>query len=128
MHALCKKTPGRGLPGAVLRSPAAPSGVITRITTHQKSPAHPVCNALQGTESSHAVDLSQLPAYFQLERVVEGLSGLLRRLTGVTLEERPLGQGAVQPAGHCAVAAAHADAAHATAEPAYPGGAQQHPA
>lgn len=59
------------------------------------------------------MDLSQLPAYFQLERVVEGLSGLLRRLTGVTLEERPLGQGAVQPAGQRAVAAARADAAHA---------------
>ncbi len=47
----------------------------------------------QGREGSRGVDLAQLPLYFQLETVMEGLSGLLQRLMGVALEERPLQKG-----------------------------------
>ena len=51
--------------------------------------------------------LASLPAYLELERVVEGLSDLLRRSMGVQLQERALAEGEGWAPGVRKLAAVH---------------------
>jgi Zn-dependent oligopeptidase len=63
--------------------------------------------AAAAAEGGGADALGALPAYLELESVVEGLSQLLRRSMGVTLEERPLVAGEGWAPGVRKLAAVH---------------------